>query len=66
MHINVRGSLSRILGLLYLYEIGTDVPDKEILDKIGIESKRMDLILKQISNDFFDNSTDFKHSEQVF
>lgn len=56
---NVRGALARILGLLYLHEIGADVPDKEILDKIEVESKQMDLILQQISNELFKNSTDF-------
>jgi nitrate/nitrite-specific signal transduction histidine kinase len=56
---NVRGSLARMLGLLYLYEIGTDVSDKEILDKLGIESKAMDLILQQISNELYQNSTEF-------
>lgn len=56
---NVRGALARILGLLYLYEIGADVPNTEILDKIEVESKQMDLILQQISNELFENSTDF-------
>lgn len=50
---NVRGSLARILGLLYLNEVNAPIPKEELLNMIQQEAKDMDITLRQISDDLY-------------
>jgi signal transduction histidine kinase len=50
---NVRGSLARILGLIYLKKIKADLSDEEFLDLLDKESHIMDDTLKQLSIDLY-------------
>jgi glucan phosphoethanolaminetransferase (alkaline phosphatase superfamily) len=50
---NVRGSLARILGLLYLNNVNAEVSKDELLKMIEKEAKEMDVILRHISDDLY-------------
>lgn len=52
---NVRGSLARILGLIYLKKINADLSDDEFISMIDIEAHKMDATLKQLSIDLYDS-----------